>query len=202
MTTPKEDCFKDALEAYKDAFPKKDPNVELFKDWYRDADGTWNKAGFFRSFSHWIGSILKTGRIASGAEDPRPAGEPNPTQWRTPDISASDGKVYDLKFTNAEGKVDPWGDTPGMGGGTQKEDQAAINKQADPKNGKAMSLDKDTCKCKEREQDGEPQPVEGPAPASLMIPGVNPISPLTQPGGAAAPEAVPEMIPEFIPAIP
>lgn len=198
MTTPKEDCFKEALDAFKDAFPEEDPKVELFKDWYRDSDGTWKKAGFVRSFSHWIGSILKTGRIASGAEDPRPKGEPNPTQWRTPDISASDGKVYDLKFTNAEGRVDPWGDTPGMGGGTQKEDQAAINKQADPKNGKAMSLDKDSCKCKEREQeDGEPQQVQAPAPKSLLLLGVNPVT-----GGAAAPEAVPEVIPEFIPAIP
>ena len=191
MPSEKEQCFEDALDAFKDAFPKKDPKVELFKDWYRDSDGSWNKASFFRSFSHWIGSILKTRRIQNLEEDPRPAGEPNPTQWRTPDISASDNKVYDLKFTNAEGKVDPWGDKPGMGGGTQKDDQAAINQQVDP-NGKAMSLDKDSCKCEER---GEPQPVEAPAAAPFFVPGINPTFPLTQPGGAAVPEAIPELIP-------
>jgi hypothetical protein len=191
MPSEKEQCFEDALAEFKRAFPDKDPKVEMFKEWYRDLDKGWQKAGFVRSFSHWIGSILKTQRIVGGEEDPRPDGAPNPTQWRTPDISASDGKVYDLKFTNAQGKVDPWGDKPGMGGGNQKEDQAAINKQVDEKSG-AMSLDKDSCKCEER---GEPQPVEAPAKAPFFVPGINPTFPLTQPGGAAVPEAIPELIP-------
>jgi hypothetical protein len=191
MPSEKEQCFEDALAEFKRAFPDKDPKVELFKDWYRDAKNGWQKADFVRTFSHWIGSILKTRRIENLEEGPRPDGEPNPTQWRTPDISASDNKVYDLKFTNAQGDVDPWGNKRGMGGGTQKEDQAAINQQVDP-NGKAMSLDKDSCKCEER---GEPQSVEAPAKAPFFVPGINPTFPLTQPGGAAVPEAIPELIP-------
>jgi hypothetical protein len=170
MPSPKEQCFKDALDAYKDAFPDKDPKVELFKQWYREPDGTWYKADFLRSFSHWIGSILRTRRIEADQEASRAPDEPNPVQWRTPDLTASDGKVYDLKFTNAKGNVDPWGSRNGMGGKNQEQDYKDINKQTDPNSG-ALSLDKDSCKCSER---GEPQPVRAPAPAMFGVPGVNP----------------------------
>ena len=185
MPSEKEQCFMDALDEYKRAFPDKDPKVEMFKQWYKDLNDRWYKADFFRSFSHWIGSILKTRRIMNGEESCRDDPEaPNPTQWRTPDMTASDGKVYDLKFTNAQGKVDPWGCKPGMGGRNQEDDYTEINKQADDKS-KAMSLDKDSCKC-----EGEPQPVEAPAPATapvpFMVPGINPTFPLVQPGGATA----------------
>ena len=204
MTTPKENCFKDALDAYNDAFPDKNSNVELFKDWYRDADGRWYPANTARKFWHWLQSIWKTEDIQNGTCDPRAPGEPNPLQWRTPDITGPDEKCYDLKFTNADGKTDPWGSKPGMNnGGTQREDQETINKQTDPESG-AMSLDKDSCRCKER---GEPEPVtkfELSPFAVPVMPGVtNPsLQPLT--GGAPAPAApaAPEVpggfgVPEF-----
>ncbi len=195
MPSEKEQCFKDALAEFKRAFPDKDPKVEMFKQWYRDINDRWYKADFVRSFSHWIGSILKTERIMNREENCRAdPNAPNPTQWRTPDMTASDDKVYDLKFTNAQGKVDPWGCKPGMGGGNQEEDYTAINKQVDDKTS-AMSLDKDSCKCEER---GEPQPVEAPVP--FLVPGVNPTFPLTQPGTAGAGARV--GIPELLPAMP
>lgn len=183
----KEQCFKDAYSAYTDAFPDKDPKIELWKDWYRDAaDGKWHKADFFRRFEHWIGSIFKTRRIMNGEDDPRPEGEPNPEQWRQPDITGPDNKVYDLKFTDANGKTDPWGSKPGMGGKNQQEDQRDINKQVDP-NSNEMSLDKDSCKCEER---GEPEPVAKYEMSPFIVPGVN-----------LAPRAVPEGVPGAAPPV-
>lgn len=158
--TDKEKCFRDALAAYKRAFPNKAPNVELFKDWYRDINGKWYKADFVWEFGHWIGSIFKTQRIMAGKANARDSpDEPNPEQMRTPDITGPDNKVYDLKFTKADGSVDPWGSKAGMGGGNQKDDQAAINRQAGVD--KAISLDKNSCHCEERKDEkGEPQRAE------------------------------------------
>ncbi len=185
--TPKEKCFKDALDAYNDAFPDKNPNVKLFQDWYRDTDGKWYQASTLKSFGNWIGSIMKTMRIGAGLQDPRAPGAPNPVQWRTPDITDSSGKVYDLKFTDKNGNIDPWGDKPGMnGGGNQAQDQAAINKQKDP-NGKEISLDKNSCKCEAR---GKPQPVEKVVPNPMFF-----MVPLPSPGGVVVPGAVPGVAP-------
>jgi hypothetical protein len=188
--SPKEQCFEDALDAHNKAFPDKNPNVKLFQDWYRDLDGSWHQSGMMRSFSHWIGSILKTGRIRRQEQDPRPPGEPNPEQWRTPDITGPDGKVYDLKFTDKNGRIDPWGDKNGMGGGTQEQDQEAINRQAGSKDG-AMSLDEKTCKCKER---GQPKPVEVPVPSLSTAPFFMPM-----PAPGATVPSVPGIPPIFEP---
>lgn len=189
MPSPKEQCFQDALDAYNDNFPNQLPDLKMFQQWSRDiATGEWTQASAPQKFYHWIRDIFSARKTGSG-----------PDQWRIPDITAPDGTVYDLKFTNSQGGVDPWGSKPGMGGQTQYEDQDEINKQANPNSG-AMSLDKDSCECDKR---GEPEPVNVavPSPFFVPVPGAVPgAAPALGLGGAQAPAEVPAGgfgLPEF-----
>lgn len=123
---------------------------------------------------------------------------PNPEQMRTPDITASDGKVYDLKFTRADGSIDPWGSRPAWTGARER-GSAAINRQAGVD--KAMSLDKKSCKCAEREDEHvEPKPVEVEVDVNSIFYVPAPVTEPAPPTGGLPKVPSPPLVPEQAPA--
>jgi len=195
----KEACFKEALDAYKDATGN-DLGVTHHQQWVQDANGSWRAIEEPRGFWGIINSIMKTFRIQDGLQDPRPPGSPNPTQLRVPDMTVRtpDGRtvVVDNKFTRPDGTKDTWGTRPGTNGNTQKQDYDDINRQNNPGNDKVddLYLDKDRCGCK-----GEPRARE----VLVQVPSLQGqlfVVPLPSPG--LAPMPMPGLGPGLIPVFP
>jgi len=194
MATDKEQCFEDAMDKYQDATGK-DLGLKHRQTWgQRTKDGVWEMEE--RGFWAGVGSMLKTLRFKAGL-GPKPG---TYQQVRVPDLTVNDKVVVDTKFTDANGKVDPWGTKPGAGNGnTQKPDYNDINKQNNPSDPRAqdLSLDPKSCKCEQR---GEPQQVEVPVYVTSPSPGVY-FAPMPSLGGVPVPAGVPvfEPVPIFEP---
>src|SRR5262249_34769971 len=167
MATAKEKCFRDAVDKLnegREARGQKKIDIEHERGWLRDANGSWKPATWTQDL--WY-SIKKTLRIQDGVQEPRAPGAPNPIQYRKPDITLTkpDGSklVLDNKFTDADGKPDPWRTQPGMSGSKQRDDYEDINKQEKNDVGEPK-LDKNTCKCEGRKLETEkvkvPVPVQ------------------------------------------
>jgi hypothetical protein len=204
MPSEKDQCFADAIRAYEDATGK-DLKIEFEQPWVQDVDGTWSRPN--KTWWNIVNGVRKTWRWLMGDESAaRPDGSSLPNQVRRPDftVEGPDGKpiVVDNKFTDANGKEDPWRTQPGQGNGkTQQEDYNDINRQNNPgdKPPQDMKLSKEECKC-----DGEPEketvPVTVPSyglvpvplpegvPGFAPAPGVAPVEPM--PGGFGIPELV------------
>ncbi|MEF2074638.1 hypothetical protein [Consotaella aegiceratis] len=184
--TPKEQCFKEAMDAYENATGD-DLGAKWKQQWYRE-DGKWYQASKWRSFKHWINSIRKTQRIRKGTEAERGADAINPEQWRIPDLTIGD-TVVDLKFTNKAGRIDPTGTKEGIGGFSQQHDYNEINGRKTDSD--IVALDKDSCKCAERAKEGKAQPhtvtVPDPMTGLHFVPVIiNPIGGLAGLLGGAA----------------
>ena len=147
--SPREACFKEAMDAYQSATDK-NLGVDWKKQWLWNGS-KYEKSTMWRSFNRMLG------RIRRGFRDAEPGA---PTAWREPDITVGD-RVADLKFDG-----DTF-DNPRLGrdGKTQRDAYDSINQQADGKK-KTDVLDKDTCQCKQRANaKGEPVPAEVTQPA-------------------------------------
>lgn len=163
--TAKEDCFKDAAEAYQDATGK-DLGLEFQKPWRLLENGTWERT------TNWWSALNS---FFSGKAE----------QLRRPDLTIGGQKVFDLKFTRADGTVDTWGTRPGAGNGeTQRHDYNQINKQNSPdmKNDDPK-LDPETCNCKGRGAKAVEVPVAVPGLSPYGVPFI----PLPAPGGMPLP---------------
>lgn len=198
MASAKDQCFKEAIETYEEA-TKKDLGIKHQLPWSQDLDGTW-VAEETKIWWNVINSMLKTLGILSGTTPPREPGRPNPIQVRQPDVTVPtpNGKpvVVDNKFTDKNGKPDPWRENPGKGNkNTQRQDYNDINKRQGHEETDDWSLDKNKCKC----GDGEPQPQEVWEPVT---------SPAYSPEGklffmpVPAPGALPVPLPAPVPAFP
>lgn len=142
MASPKETCFKEAWEKYKDSFDDK-TEIDLQRPWGQDAaTGQWKND--YNSFWHALNSFWSNLRGGGGST----------TQLRIPDLTINQGgrtSVVDLKFTRSDGTVDSWGNKPGAGNGSlQQDDYNDINRQLnngqDPYD-KDPSLTPEKCGC-------------------------------------------------------
>lgn len=195
MASKKEQCFRKAVDKInegREAKGQKKLDVEHEQGWIRDADGSWKPAPWYREL--WY-SIRKTLRINRGLQDERPSGAPNPVQFRKPDVTLTldDGSktVLDAKFTNKEGKPDPWRKQPGMGSKTQEEDYRDINEKQGNDVGEPK-LDKDNCDCGKRKLETET--------VEVRVPSLQPghglyFAPLPAPGGIPMPAPAPAPVP-------
>ena len=155
--TAKEDCFEDAAKAYEKATGK-DLELEFQKPWRLLENGTWERT------TNWWSALNS---FFSGKAE----------QLRRPDLTIGGKKVFDLKFTRADGTVDTWGTRPGAGNGqTQKHDYNQINKQNSPdmKNDDPK-LDPETCNCKGRGAKSVEVPVTVPGLSPYGMPYVMPL---------------------------
>ncbi len=188
MASPKEQCFADALEAWEGATGKS-LKIDLQQWWTKNAAGGWERASFVkRSWYEIVNSWKKTKRFLNG-DTSTPA--PGSVQGlRRPDITmpGANGKdmVVEIKFTNKEGKPDPWGDG-------QRESYQEINKQNQGPSSGTPVLDQGSCGCK-----GEPQPETVEVPVPALQPGVY-FVPLPAPGGVPMPAPAPMPFPLRLP---
>ena len=203
MATTKEKCFRDALDKInqgREAKGDKPLDVKHEQGWIRDANGSWREETWTEAL--W-GSIRKTLRIQSGTQEPRSGGAPNPIQYRKPDVTLTkpDGSkvVLDTKFSDKDGKPDPWRSQEGMSGTKQKEDYEDINKKQKNDVGEP-GLDKNSCDCGKRKLETEKVTVRVPvtAPGHLFF------WPIPAPGGVPMPAPAPAPggfgfpVPEFV----
>lgn len=174
--TPKEQCFRDALDEYEKATGK-DLKIKLEEWWEKDVGGVWAHGN--RYWRALVNSWAKTRRWLDGS-----APEPGSVHGlRRPDITmeAPNGKdiVADIKFTDAKGNVDPWR-------AGQKEAYEDINQQEQGFS-RVAELSKQTCKCNanpQRETVRVPAPAFSPNGQFYMVP-------IPGPGGVPAMPPVP-----------
>jgi hypothetical protein len=166
MATAKEKCFHEAVDKLnegREAQGKPKIDAKWEQGWVRDANGSWTETTWTQDL---IYSIRKTLRILGGTQDPRDDGEANPVQFRKPDVTLTrpDGSkvVLDTKFTDANGRIDPWRDQKGTSGSVQKDDYEDMNRKAKNDVGEPK-LDRNTCKCDGRKQETEKVQVQVPA---------------------------------------
>src|SRR6185503_765632 len=139
-------CFAEALAMYQEeAYTR---GVETQKIWFMDLQNGWMQLPADKNI-YWLrGAIDRTWRILERGEDLRASGQLNPLYYRQPDmtITMDDGRsiVVDNKFTNAEGRIDPWNRAPGKGGTLQRDDYNGIN-ASQGVNGQDLALNKDVC---------------------------------------------------------
>ena len=164
--TAKEDCFEDAAKAYEKATGK-DLGLEFQKPWRLLENGTWERT------TNWWSALNS---FFSGKAE----------QLRRPDLTIGGKKVFDQKFTRADGTVDTWGTRPGAGNGeTQKHDYNQINKQNSPNmKNDDPKLDPETCNCKGRGAKSVEVPVTVPGLSPYGMPYV---MPMPAPGVPALP---------------
>ena len=166
--SPKEQCFKDAVEKYEDLTGEK-TGVEIDKAWEFNTDtGQWETG---RGWWHALGRLLSLAK---------------PTEaLRRPDITINGERVLDLKFTRpSNGAQDTWGTETNTFGNTQRDDYETINEQNghgsdnDPEHGPGLNPDR--CGCgpqAQRQTVPATEPVTVPAP--IVIPYQN-LSPAWQ----------------------
>jgi hypothetical protein len=182
MASPKEECFASALNDYKRFFVEGAPtrSVNMWQQWYQEWKGgsllntTWMKQpppGITgnRWWQNWVWMIQATRKRQAAGKPPLPnPPQQNPLAWRTPDFTLGN-KVYDLKFTNAAGGIDPWHQGTGMSGNDQYTDYTNINRQSDPSS-RAMALDKNSCQCASKELEPVMECVRSPLMDALRKP--------------------------------
>jgi hypothetical protein len=195
MATEKEKCFRKALDKLNEGREAKGQSkldVKHEQGWIRDANGSWKPQSWTNDL--WY-SIKKTLRIQQGTQSPRPGGAPNPIQYRKPDLTLTrpDGSkvVLDTKFTDADGRPDPWRAQDGMSGTKQKADYEDINQKQGNDVGEPK-LDKNNCDCGKRKLETERVQVSVPStqPGSQLF-----FAPLPATGGIVVPAPVPAPVP-------
>lgn len=160
--SPKEKCFKEAVEKYEELTGKK-TGIEIDRAWTFNGD-TLEWETIRDSWWRAVGSLRS---------------EDSPTQvLRRPDITINRERVLDLKFTRKNNVVDKWNKIKDkIYGRTQRQDYVAINEQSgygsenDPQHG--PSLNPDRCGCGPNNQ-GETVPAQQVSPAIVPYPMLRP----------------------------
>jgi hypothetical protein len=188
----KEDCFKEALDKYKE-LSKDDLKIDHQQPWVRDRITGWHKledASLWTRLSFQIRALQ--GKTLQEIAERWAADKDNPVQLRRPDftVTTQEGRtlVIDNKFLRADCSMDDWSNTPGQSGTTQREDYNEINGSRNrDKNVEDLRLDRDVCNCPRQPERLRIELKEGEAKSIMedRISGARVIRPV--PGGQQLP---------------